>query len=181
MSLLTNCGNEIGPSSAPLIIGADGIHSTFRQCVINDITEQQNAAIGAGGGGSAGGSGGGGGGGPRSLSGLMNRNAAIGAGGGVVGNEGTGFAEGIADGYTWSQNNEEVELRFPVSSGTKAKYVKVNFGRSKLKVVVAGQTLLNGSLGGTVQVDDTIFTIEDASSGTGRELCVTLGKSIQDE
>ncbi|KAL7534889.1 hypothetical protein ACHAXR_006145 [Thalassiosira sp. AJA248-18] len=40
VSLLTNCGNEIGPSSAPLIIGADGIHSTFRQCVINDITEQ---------------------------------------------------------------------------------------------------------------------------------------------
>jgi hypothetical protein len=43
-------------------------------------------------------------------------------------------------------------------------------------VVVAGQTLLSGSLGGTVEVDDSTFTIEDANSGTGKELCVTLGK-----
>jgi hypothetical protein len=128
-------------------------------------------------GGGGGAAGGGGGGGLRSLSGLMNQNAVVvngaNAGGG---GEGGGFREGKADGYTWSQNDEEVELRFPVSVGTKAKYVKINFGTTRLKVVVAGQTLLSGSLGGTVEVDDSTFTIEDANSGTGKELCVTLGK-----
>ncbi|KAL3821716.1 hypothetical protein ACHAXA_008452 [Cyclostephanos tholiformis] len=107
------------------------------------------------------------------LSGLMNQNAVIANGGA---NDGGGFREGKADGYTWSQNDEEVELRFPISVGTKAKYVKINFGTNKLRVVVAGQTLASGSLGGTVEVDDCTFTIEDANGGTGKELCVTLGK-----
>lgn len=124
-----------------------------------------------GGGGAAGG-----GGGARSLSGLMNQNSLVANGANAGGGEGGSFREGKADGYTWFQNDEEVELRFPVSVGTKAKYVKINFGTTKLKVVVAGQTLLSGSLGGTVEVDDCTFTIEDANSGTGKELCVTLGK-----
>eukprot|EP00571_Detonula_confervacea_P014036 CAMPEP_0172307540 /NCGR_PEP_ID=MMETSP1058-20130122/8376_1 /TAXON_ID=83371 /ORGANISM="Detonula confervacea, Strain CCMP 353" /LENGTH=362 /DNA_ID=CAMNT_0013019737 /DNA_START=84 /DNA_END=1172 /DNA_ORIENTATION=- len=136
-----------------------------------DVARQRG---GGGGGGSAAG-----GGGARSLSGLMNKQAAITNGGANTsgGGEGTGFAEGKGDGYTWSQNEEEVELRFPVSVGTKAKYVKVNFGRTKLKVIVAGQTLLTGTLGGNVEVDLSTFTIEDANSGTGKELCVTLGKN----
>ncbi len=124
------------------------------------------------GGGGGGGHAASGGGGPRSLSSLMNQNAAAIGGCG----ESNGFREGKADGYTWSQNDEEVELRFPVASGTKAKYVKINFGKTKLKVVVAGQTLLNGTLGGTVEVDDSTFTIEDANDGKSKELCVTLGK-----
>ena len=123
---------------------------------------------GGGGGGGHSAAAGGGGGGARSLSSLMNQNAAA--------MDSSGFREGKADGYTWSQNDEEVELRFPVASGTKAKYVKINFGKTKLKVVVAGQTLLNGTLGGTVEVDDSTFTIEDANGGTSKELCVTLGK-----
>ena len=129
------------------------------------------------GGGGGGGHAAGGGGGPRSLSGLMNQNAiAAGAHNDDTTTPNDSFHEGKGDGYTWSQNDDEVELRFPVSSGTKAKYVKVNFGRTKLKVVVAGQTLLSGSLGGTTEVDDSTFTIEDANSGSGKELCVTLGK-----
>jgi len=128
-----------------------------------------------GGGGSSGGSSGGGDG-ARSLSGLMNQQAAI-TGGGATGNEGnTGFDSGKGNGYTWTQNHEEVELRFPVSVGTKAKYCKVTFGRTKLKVIVAGQTLLQGTLGGKADVDISTFTIEDANSGSGKELCVTLGK-----
>ena len=126
--------------------------------------------------GGGGGGGGRAGGGAQSLSGLMNQNAAITAGGGATSGGNGGFHEGKGDGYTWSQNDEEVELRFPVSEGTKAKYVKVNFGRDKLKVVLSGQTLLSGALGGTIDVDDSTFTIEDASSGSGKELCITLGK-----
>jgi hypothetical protein len=32
-------------------------------------------------------------------------------------------------GYAWTQDNEEVELKFQVPGGTKAKYCKVDFGR----------------------------------------------------
>jgi hypothetical protein len=140
----------------------------------NPRSEWCDVARQPGGGGGGGHVAGGGGGGARSLSSLMNQNTAVIGGGG--GGDGGGFREGKADGYTWSQNEEEVELRFPVASGTKAKYVKVNFGRTTLKVVVAGQTLVNGTLGGTVEVDDSTFTIEDATGGTSKELCVTLGK-----
>jgi len=131
-----------------------------------------------------GGGGGGGSDGARSLSGLMNQNAQNALTAGANNNDekkaiaDSSFHEGKGDGYIWTQNEEEVELRFPVSTGTKAKYCKVSFGRTKLKVVVAGQTLLSGSLGGTVEVDESTFTIEDANSGgSGKELCISLAKS----
>ena len=54
----------------------------------------------------------------------------------------------------------------------------MSFGRTKLKVVVAGQTLLSGSLGGKTEVDESTFTIEDSNSGgSGKELCISLAKS----
>ncbi len=119
-----------------------------------------------------GGGGGGGSSGPRSLSGLMNQNAGAITNGG--GNNG-GFDNGEGDGYKWSQNDEEVELRFPVAAGTKAKYVKINFARTSLKVIVAGQTLVNGELGGNAEVEDSTWTIEDIKH-KGKELCVTICK-----
>jgi hypothetical protein len=75
---------------------------------------------------------------------------------------------------TWSQTDDEVQVDFQVASGTKAKYVKVSFGMNSLKVTVAGQTLLQGTTGGTVNVDECTYTLQD--SGDGRELCVILSK-----
>lgn len=118
-----------------------------------------------------GGGGGGGSGGPRSLTGLMNQNA----GAITNGANNSGFDKGEGDGYKWSQNDEEVELRFPVAAGTKAKYVKINFARTTLKVIVAGQTLVNGELGGNAEVEDSTWTIEDIKH-KGKELCVTICK-----
>jgi hypothetical protein len=87
------------------------------------------------------------------------------------------------NGFKWTQNDEEVELRFSVAPGTKAKYVKVKFGRKSLKVVVAGQTLCDGVTWGDVSVDDSTFTIEDNSdpNSKGRELCISLGKRNEGE
>jgi hypothetical protein len=72
--------------------------------------------------------------------------------------------EQTAEGYTWSQTNDEVELKFTVAS----------FGSTKLKVTLAGQTLAQGETGGPVAVDECTYTIHD--EGGKRELCVTLGK-----
>ena len=76
---------------------------------------------------------------------------------------------------TWTQTDDEVEIKFDVAKGTKGKYVKVNFGMNSLKVVVAGQTLLQGTTGGAVNVDESTYTLQD--SGEGRELCVLMAKN----
>ena len=81
------------------------------------------------------------------------------------------------DGYKWSQTEDEVELKFSVPSGTKAKYCKVKFGRKSLRVTVAGQTLCDGTTWGAVTVDESTYTIQDdPESESGRELCISLGK-----
>jgi len=83
------------------------------------------------------------------------------------------------EGYTWSQTDDEVEMKFSVASGTKAQYVKVNFQWNAIKVTVAGQTLLQGELGGSVLIDGSTYTIQDTKDG-GRELCITLEKDQSD-
>ena len=77
--------------------------------------------------------------------------------------------------FSWTQSDDEVELCFAVASGTKAKYVKVQFGRDTLKVTLAGQTSIQGKTGGKVLVDESTYTLQD--EGKGRELCVVLAKA----
>jgi hypothetical protein len=76
---------------------------------------------------------------------------------------------------SWTQTNDEVELKFSVVAGTKSKYCKVQFARTTLKVTVAGQTLVQGTTFDPVSVDDCTFTLQDEGP-TNRELCVTLSK-----
>lgn len=76
---------------------------------------------------------------------------------------------------SWTQTAEEVELKFAVTAGTKSKYCKVQFGRNSVKVVVAGQTLLQGTTFDPISLDESTFTLQDEGP-TNRELCVTLGK-----
>jgi hypothetical protein len=88
---------------------------------------------------------------------------------------------GQEDGYKWSQTEDEVEMKFPLPPGTKAKYCKVKFGVNSLRVTVAGQTLCDGATWGIVAVDESTFTIEDdPESETGRELCISLGKKANE-
>jgi hypothetical protein len=89
--------------------------------------------------------------------------------------------ESEENGYKWTQNDEEVEIRFAVQNGTKAKYVKVKFGYKTLKVTVAGQTLCDGDTWGGVAVDESTFTIQDDPDSTGRELCISLAKKDEGE
>ncbi|KAL7506060.1 hypothetical protein ACHAXN_006039 [Cyclotella atomus] len=77
--------------------------------------------------------------------------------------------------YSWSQNDDEVELRFPIDNGVKSKDCKVDFKMKSVKVTVGGEILLDATLGGDVDVEDSTFTIEDGREN-GRELCITLGK-----
>lgn len=62
-----------------------------------------------------------------------------------------------------------------MAEGVRAKHVKVAFSSTKLKVVVEEKVLLEGALGGSVDVDDCTFTLERNGPGV-KELAVTLGK-----
>ena len=78
-------------------------------------------------------------------------------------------------GYSWSQTTDEVELKFSVAASITSKAVSIKFSRSSLTVKVGGETLLDGSTGGNVAVDDSTYTLQDDDQG-GRELCIVLGK-----
>ena len=85
--------------------------------------------------------------------------------------------------YTWTQNDDEVELKFVVPKGTKAKNVKVKFGNRSLRVSLTGipcehEVLCDGETWDQIDVDGSTFTLqnEPAAQPTGRELCVSLEK-----
>jgi hypothetical protein len=77
-------------------------------------------------------------------------------------------------GYTWDQTEDEVEIRIVVDAIVKAKDVSIKFARSSLTVKIAGDVVVEGVTGGPVTVDESTYTLQDA--GTGRELCIVLGK-----
>ena len=184
MELMRACGHAISDSSDNAIRGDvfvgryydDEIKDVWKRIdfTIEDANPKSQWCIdamikGGGGTGSA----------PPSLSGMMAQaNTATKNNSSTYNNahEGEQEIQGDNGTYHWSQTNDDVELRFSVASGTKAKYVKVSFAPLSLKVTVAGQTLMSGDTGGKVAVDDSTYTLEDSCNG--KELTVTLGKKI---
>merc|ERR1719313_2214500 len=94
-----------------------------------------------------------------------------GKGGGMGGMGGKGGkggddAEKSCEGgkYHWQQKGEEVQIRFPQEPAIHKKDVSVTFKRQSLKVVVRGGSLIDGTLGGTIEVDECTWCI--APGGT---------------
>lgn len=76
---------------------------------------------------------------------------------------------------SWSQTEDEIELRFVVETNVKAKYCKVNFARQRIKISVSGQTLVQGATFDPIVVDECTYTL--TNEGGVRLLCVTLSKA----
>ncbi|GMH59294.1 hypothetical protein TrRE_jg267 [Triparma retinervis] len=74
------------------------------------------------------------------------------------------------DGYVWTENPEEVEIRWQVGPDLKGRDVKVKFRARELRVEAGGEVKASGELGGAVVIDECTWCIE------GEELVVTLGK-----
>jgi len=74
----------------------------------------------------------------------------------------------------WWQSVAGVSLEIPVAEGTRAKAVTVAVTPSKIRVVVAGDTVIEGALYGKVIPDELVWTLEE--SGGRRCLCVCLTK-----
>ena len=85
--------------------------------------------------------------------------------------------------YSWTQSNDEVELKFVVPKETKTKNVKIKFGNKSIKVSLTGiaceqEILCDGETWDQIDVEGSTFTLQDEPSAqpTGRELCVSLEK-----
>eukprot|EP00532_Pseudo-nitzschia_australis_P006944 CAMPEP_0168166332 /NCGR_PEP_ID=MMETSP0139_2-20121125/1969_1 /TAXON_ID=44445 /ORGANISM="Pseudo-nitzschia australis, Strain 10249 10 AB" /LENGTH=364 /DNA_ID=CAMNT_0008083519 /DNA_START=68 /DNA_END=1159 /DNA_ORIENTATION=+ len=98
-------------------------------------------------------------------------------------------AESDSEKYSWTQTNDEVELKFVVPKETKAKNVKIKFGLKSIKVSLTGVSgcdekndglllLCDGETWDQIDVDGSTFTLQDepGAKPTGRELCVSLEK-----
>ena len=84
---------------------------------------------------------------------------------------------GSGDGYTWKQDNEEVEVTVPVPEGTRGKEIKVAFKPSSVKVTVPSKDNfeLSFDLFANVSTDDCTWSLSDGS------LVITMEKASSDE
>lgn len=81
-------------------------------------------------------------------------------------------AERLEDLYSWTQKGDEVQVTFKLPKRAAKKEVKIKFEPKTINVAVHGNTLLEGSLGGTVDVDTCTWCL----AGSGSELQVMLTK-----
>lgn len=100
-----------------------------------------------------------------------------GKGGGKGQPEAKDDTEKAGDGgkYHWQQKGEEVQIRFPMEVKVNKKEIVVKFKRASLNVTIKGEVVLDGALGGGVEVDECTWCI----APDGMELQVMLTK--QDE
>ncbi|XP_076067240.1 nudC domain-containing protein 2-like isoform X2 [Oratosquilla oratoria] len=61
----------------------------------------------------------------------------------------------------WWQTVAELHIEVEVPEGTRAKAISVSVQPTKIKVVVAGTTIIEGKLYSVVREDETLWTLED--------------------
>lgn len=155
--------------------------------------EGLKAMMGGMGGGGDGGGGGAGGMDMESLMAMLGKGGGKGGGGGMdmasmmggmggMGGMGKGGGKGQAppedtdekkgEKWIWMQKGEEVHVRFALDPPATKKDISIKFKTTTLKVVIRGETILDGALGGKVEVDDCTWVL----SAEKDELQVMLTK-----
>lgn len=61
--------------------------------------------------------------------------------------------------WVWMQKGEEVHIRFALGEPATKKDISVTFKSNTLKVVIRGETTIDGPLGGKVDVDDCTWVL----------------------
>jgi len=88
--------------------------------------------------------------------------------GGGMGGKGGGEQDPDADAekassdgkYIWNQKGEEIQVRFIEHKGLTKKDIKVKFSRFNLTVEVKGETVVDGKLFSSVDVDECVWSID---------------------
>jgi CS domain len=80
---------------------------------------------------------------------------------------------------SWTQSDDEVEIKLLVPTGSKTRDCRVSFGREQLAVTVHGQSLLPNALKlfDPIDAEESTFTLQDSTDTSSRELCITLIKT----
>jgi len=63
------------------------------------------------------------------------------------------------DKWVWMQQGEEVHIRFTLDPPATKKDISVTFKSNTLKVVIRGESTIDGALGGKVDVDDCTWLL----------------------
>jgi hypothetical protein len=79
-------------------------------------------------------------------------------------------------GYSWTQDADEVEVKFPVPPDTSVKDIQMRVKRSSVQVSAAGQSLLQGTLFLPVVPDECTYTLTQEPNVPTKDLTVTLTK-----
>mmetsp|Transcript_48507 Transcript_48507/g.105710 ORF Transcript_48507/g.105710 Transcript_48507/m.105710 type:complete len:115 (-) Transcript_48507:106-450(-) len=103
----------------------------------------------------------------------------MGKGGGKGGAPAGDDSEKVGDDgkWIWQQKGEEIQVRFPQEVAITKKDIEVKFKRASLLVKVKGAIVIDGALGGTVEVDECTWCIAPG----GLELQVMLTKQSDSE
>lgn len=80
--------------------------------------------------------------------------------------------------WIWSQKGEEVHVRFPLDPpATNKKDVAVTFKSTSLKVIIRGETIIDGAVGGKVDADDCTWCLSPAKDELQVMLTKVAGKT----
>lgn len=90
-----------------------------------------------------------------------------------LGDENDG-AEKDENGYSWSQQGDEVQITFKLPKAATKQDVKVAFKLKTISVAASGESLLDGALMGEVDVDDCNWCL--ASGGSELQVMLTKKK-----
>jgi CS domain len=77
---------------------------------------------------------------------------------------------------TWTQTNDEIEIKIALPIGTTSKQCDIQFHKNTIQVQINNTTIINGTTYDPISIDDSTYTIQDGYGSTGRELCITIGK-----
>lgn len=78
---------------------------------------------------------------------------------------------------TWTQTNDEVEIKIAVPVETTSKQCQIQFHTHRIKVTINNQVLIDGISYDPIAIDESTYTIQNGYGPTGRELCITIGKA----
>mmetsp|Transcript_109021 Transcript_109021/g.348048 ORF Transcript_109021/g.348048 Transcript_109021/m.348048 type:complete len:121 (-) Transcript_109021:65-427(-) len=106
------------------------------------------------------------------MGGMMGGGKGGGGGGGAPEKDESEKAGDSTGNWHWQQKGEEIQVRFPQDPAITKKDVSVKFKRTHLTVSIKGETVMDGALESTVEVDDCTWCLAPG----GVELQVMLTK-----
>lgn len=85
---------------------------------------------------------------------------------------------GIAESYSWKEDQYEIELKVRVPASTKSKQINYQAKSKSISLQIGDEILLDGSrnMRGMIDIDGTFWSLLDSDEHDGRDLIITIEK-----